>query len=76
MSDRKETIGQGINRVDGILKVTGTAKYATDYPMKNMAHAVLLRAPKQPEISLISIQLMLKNLRVLSKSSPIIMLRS
>ncbi len=43
MSDTKE-IGQGINRVDGILKVTGTAKYATDYPMKNMAHAVLFKS--------------------------------
>src|SRR5687768_4411022 len=38
------TIGQGINRVDGILKVTGTARYATDYPVKNMAYAVLFKS--------------------------------
>ncbi len=44
MSDRTQTIGQAINRVDGILKVTGTAKYATDYPIKNMAHAVLFKS--------------------------------
>ena len=44
MNDRKETIGQGISRVDGILKVTGTAKYATDYPIKNMVHAVLFKS--------------------------------
>ncbi|HVG15261.1 MAG TPA: xanthine dehydrogenase family protein molybdopterin-binding subunit [Chitinophagaceae bacterium] len=44
MSDRKETIGQGISRIDGILKVTGTAKYATDYPVKNLAHAVLFKS--------------------------------
>lgn len=43
MSDIKE-IGQGITRVDGILKVTGAAKYATDYPMKKMAHAVLFKS--------------------------------
>lgn len=38
------TIGQGINRVDGILKVTGTARYATDYPVKNLAYAVLFKS--------------------------------
>jgi xanthine dehydrogenase YagR molybdenum-binding subunit len=43
MGDIKE-IGRGTSRVDGILKVTGTAKYATDYPMKNMAYAVLFKS--------------------------------
>ncbi len=38
------TIGQGINRVDGILKVTGTARYATDYPVKNLAYAVIFKS--------------------------------
>jgi xanthine dehydrogenase YagR molybdenum-binding subunit len=43
MSDREANIGQAINRVDGILKVTGTARYATDYPVKNITHAVLFK---------------------------------
>jgi len=40
----KELIGQPINRVDGILKVTGAAPYATDYVFKNIAHAVLFKS--------------------------------
>jgi xanthine dehydrogenase YagR molybdenum-binding subunit len=44
MSDREANIGQAINRVDGILKVTGAARYATDYPVKNIAHAVLFKS--------------------------------
>ncbi|HEY0060331.1 MAG TPA: molybdopterin cofactor-binding domain-containing protein, partial [Flavisolibacter sp.] len=44
MSDGKSSIGQGINRVDGILKVTGTAKYATDYPIAGVVHAVLVKS--------------------------------
>lgn len=44
MSDREATIGKGINRVDGILKVTGAARYATDYPVNNMAYAVLFKS--------------------------------
>jgi len=37
-------IGQAIDRIDGILKVTGKATYATDYPAKNMAYAVLFKS--------------------------------
>ncbi len=37
-------IGQGIDRVDGVLKVTGRATYATDYPVKNIAYAVLFKS--------------------------------
>lgn len=44
MSDGEANIGQAINRVDGILKVTGAARYATDYPVKNIAHAVLFKS--------------------------------
>jgi xanthine dehydrogenase YagR molybdenum-binding subunit len=44
MSDREANIGQAINRVDGILKVTGTARYATDYPVKNITHAVIFKS--------------------------------
>ena len=44
MSDQTKTVGQAINRVDGLLKVTGTATYATDYPIKNMAYAVIFKS--------------------------------
>src|SRR5687768_7140705 len=44
MSEPIKTVGEGINRVDGFLKVTGTARYATDYPIKNMAHAVIFKS--------------------------------
>ncbi len=40
----KELIGQPINRVDGILKVTGATPYATDYVFKNVAYAVLFKS--------------------------------
>ncbi|MEP6728353.1 MAG: xanthine dehydrogenase family protein molybdopterin-binding subunit [Bacteroidota bacterium] len=40
----KSLIGQPVNRVDGILKVTGAAPYATDYVFKNIAHAVLFKS--------------------------------
>lgn len=42
MTDK--AIGRPINRVDGILKVTGAAPYATDYAIKNIAHAVLFKS--------------------------------
>src|SRR5256714_10022223 len=38
----KGVVGQPLNHVDGRLKVTGGARYAADYPLENMAHAVLL----------------------------------
>ncbi|TDH26810.1 xanthine dehydrogenase family protein molybdopterin-binding subunit [Segetibacter sp. 3557_3] len=44
MSEPIKTVGQGINRVDGFLKVTGAARYATDYPVKNLAHAVIFKS--------------------------------
>jgi xanthine dehydrogenase YagR molybdenum-binding subunit len=34
------SIGQPIDRVDGKLKVTGAAKYAAEFPVKNIAHGV------------------------------------
>ncbi|QHT67656.1 xanthine dehydrogenase family protein molybdopterin-binding subunit [Rhodocytophaga rosea] len=43
MSEVKN-VGQAINRIDGILKVTGTATYATDYILKNAAHAVIFKS--------------------------------
>ncbi|HVF96038.1 MAG TPA: molybdopterin cofactor-binding domain-containing protein, partial [Flavisolibacter sp.] len=44
MSDRGENIGQAINRIDGLLKVTGTARYATDYPIKNATYAIIFKS--------------------------------
>jgi xanthine dehydrogenase YagR molybdenum-binding subunit len=37
-------IGEGVNRIDGILKVTGTARYATDYPQEKPAYAVMFKS--------------------------------
>ncbi len=37
-------IGPGVDRVDGPLKVTGTAPYPGDFGFPEMAHAVLVRA--------------------------------
>jgi xanthine dehydrogenase YagR molybdenum-binding subunit len=43
MSEIKN-VGQAVNRVDGLLKVTGTARYATDYILEHVAHAVLFKS--------------------------------
>ncbi|MBR8839848.1 MAG: xanthine dehydrogenase family protein molybdopterin-binding subunit [Stigonema ocellatum SAG 48.90 = DSM 106950] len=37
-------IGQPISRVDGVLKVTGGARYSSDIPLANLAHAVVLHS--------------------------------
>jgi xanthine dehydrogenase YagR molybdenum-binding subunit len=37
-------VGQPINRVDGRLKVTGGARYAVEWPLDNMAYAVLVNS--------------------------------
>lgn len=44
MSETGKNTGKAIDRVDGILKVTGTAQYATDYKVDNMAHAVIFKS--------------------------------
>jgi xanthine dehydrogenase YagR molybdenum-binding subunit len=36
------SIGAPMNRVDGRLKVTGGARYAAEYPLPNIAHAVII----------------------------------
>lgn len=38
----RESVGAPLNRVDGRLKVTGTAKYATEFPLADMTHAVIV----------------------------------
>src|ERR1700752_3469316 len=37
-------IGPGVDRVDGPLKVTGSAPYPADFGFPEMAHAALVRA--------------------------------
>jgi xanthine dehydrogenase YagR molybdenum-binding subunit len=37
-------IGKPLDRVDGRLKVTGAARYAAEFPVKNSAYAVLMRS--------------------------------
>src|SRR5262249_22724423 len=38
----RENQGQPAPRIDGRLKVTGEARYAADFPMSNLAYAVLV----------------------------------
>ncbi len=44
MSSKTNVIGEAINRIDGILKVTGTANYAMDFPVNNVAFGVLFKS--------------------------------
>ncbi|MCX2575306.1 xanthine dehydrogenase family protein molybdopterin-binding subunit [Pedobacter sandarakinus] len=44
MQNLDQVTGTPISRIDGILKVTGKATYATDYPMKDMAYAVIFKS--------------------------------
>ncbi|MBA4186187.1 MAG: xanthine dehydrogenase family protein molybdopterin-binding subunit, partial [Acidobacteria bacterium] len=44
MNERIKNVGQAMNRIDGLLKVTGTATYATDYAIKNTAYAVIFKS--------------------------------
>lgn len=38
----KENMGQPVARIDGRAKVTGSARYAADFPLANVAHGYLL----------------------------------
>ncbi|MFD2574136.1 xanthine dehydrogenase family protein molybdopterin-binding subunit [Spirosoma soli] len=44
MQEKDKTIGTPVSRIDGIAKVTGKAAYATDYPVKNLAYAVIFKS--------------------------------
>ncbi len=44
MQEKNKTIGTPINRIDGILKVTGKANYSVDHPVKNTAYAVIFKS--------------------------------
>ena len=42
------SVGTPLNRVDGRLKVTGGAKYAAEFAVPNVAHAVIVTSTKLP----------------------------
>ncbi|MCX6218097.1 xanthine dehydrogenase family protein molybdopterin-binding subunit [Spirosoma sp.] len=44
MQDKNKLTGTPISRIDGIAKVTGKATYSTDFPVKNLAYAVLFKS--------------------------------
>jgi xanthine dehydrogenase YagR molybdenum-binding subunit len=44
MSKQGENLGQAIDRIDGLLKVTGAAQYTTDFPVSAMAYGYLVKA--------------------------------
>jgi len=44
MENLEKTIGTPVSRINGILKVTGKAEFATDYPIKDMAYAVIFKS--------------------------------
>lgn len=44
MQNLNKVTGTPENRIDGILKVTGKASYATDYPVKNLAYGYIFKS--------------------------------
>ncbi len=44
MENKSKIIGTPTNRIDGLLKVTGAAEYATDYKIANTAFAVIFKS--------------------------------
>jgi xanthine dehydrogenase YagR molybdenum-binding subunit len=44
MENKKNVTGTAIDRIDGILKVTGKATYSTDHLVKNVAYAVIIKS--------------------------------
>jgi xanthine dehydrogenase YagR molybdenum-binding subunit len=44
MEEKNATIGKAVNRIDGLLKITGKATYATDYPAKDIVYAVIFKS--------------------------------
>ena len=45
MPDSHIAVGKSLQRIDGVDKVTGSAKYAADIKLEHMLHAKLLRSP-------------------------------
>ncbi len=44
MSKEGKKIGQAVNRIDGLLKVTGAAQYTTDFAVNNIAYGYLFKS--------------------------------
>jgi len=44
MENRKKFVGDAVSRIEGILKVTGTAQYTTDFAIKNPAYAFIVKS--------------------------------
>ena len=44
MANDTKVIGEAISRIDGLLKVTGAANYGMDWPIKNVAHAFIVKS--------------------------------
>lgn len=44
MRTNKKFVGEGFDRIDGLLKVTGAARYATDYPVDKLAYGILFKS--------------------------------
>ncbi|HEY2866137.1 MAG TPA: hypothetical protein VGJ02_03530, partial [Pyrinomonadaceae bacterium] len=44
MVTKLKAIGEAVNRIDGILKVTGAANYSLDFPVKNVAHGFIFKS--------------------------------
>lgn len=44
MNTKKKFVGEGFDRIDGLLKVTGGARYSTDYPVDKAAYAILFKS--------------------------------
>jgi xanthine dehydrogenase YagR molybdenum-binding subunit len=39
-----KVIGEAVNRIEALLKVTGTANYSMDFPVKNVAHGFIIKS--------------------------------
>lgn len=44
MTTQKKFLGEAINRIDGLMKVTGVAQYTTDFPVASMLHGYLVKS--------------------------------
>ncbi len=44
MESKQKLIGEATSRIDGILKVTGAANYASDHKISNLAYAVIFKS--------------------------------
>lgn len=44
MSNKVKAIGEAINRIEGVLKVTGRANFSLDFPVQNAAYGYLIKS--------------------------------